>query len=69
MAAVQIRPLRISEWDSAMDLAWETFMEFEAPDYTPEGVENFRMFVRDPRLRRLFLFGGYRAWGEKRNAS
>ncbi len=63
MAAVQVRPLRISEWNSAMDLAWETFMEFEAPDYTPEGVTNFRNFVRDPKLRRLFLFGGYRAWG------
>jgi len=42
MDHIVIRKIAGSEVESAMRLAWEVFMEFEAPDYAPTGVETFR---------------------------
>ena len=44
---LHIRPAYIDEWETAMALAWKTFLKFEAKDYTPEGVRNFEDFVTD----------------------
>ena len=38
----EIRRIRSSEVEEALALAWEVFLEFEAPDYRPEGTEAFR---------------------------
>ena len=43
---VNIRPIMNDEWDDAMRLAWDTFLIFEAPDYSLRGVYNFKNFVR-----------------------
>ena len=48
-----------SDWDGAMKLAWETFVRFDAPDYSQEGIQNFRNFVNDEMLRKMFLAGHY----------
>ena len=48
-----------SDWDGAMKLAWDTFVRFDAPDYSLEGIENFRKFVTDDTLRKMFLAGNY----------
>ena len=48
-----------SDWDGAMNLAWNTFVRFDAPDYSPEGIENFRKFVNDEMLRNMFIAGHY----------
>ncbi|MBQ3798495.1 MAG: GNAT family N-acetyltransferase [Butyrivibrio sp.] len=42
-----------------MKLAWETFVRFDAPDYSQEGIQNFRNFVNDEMLRKMFLAGHY----------
>lgn len=57
---LQIRPARIDEWDTAMALAWKTFLKYEAEDYTAEGVRNFQDFVTDQTLKRMFIIGQYR---------
>lgn len=51
-----------SEWKPSMDLAWRTFLRYEAGDYTNEGINNFHEFVRDDRLFRLFLNGSYKLY-------
>ncbi len=48
-----------SDWDICMDLAWRTFEKFEAPVYTPEGVQNFKEFLEDEVLYNMFLNGAY----------
>lgn len=63
MDNIIIRELKASEWEEAMQLAWQTFMKFEASDYTPEGVKSFRDFVKGENLKELFLKGDYPAWG------
>lgn len=46
----EIRKVNSNEVDEALDLALEVFMEFEAPDYKPEGVETFKGFICDEKL-------------------
>lgn len=42
MESFVIRKIAAHEVSAAMDLALEVFMQFEAPDYPPEGVDTFR---------------------------
>jgi len=37
-----IRQVKPNEVSDALTLALEVFMQFEAPDYKPQGVETFR---------------------------
>ena len=55
----QVRPAGREDWQPAMDLAWNTFMRFEADDYSQEGIQNFQDFVTDNALFRMFLEGRY----------
>ena len=48
-----------SDWDGAMKLAWDTFVRFDAPDYSQEGIRNFHNFVNDDMLRKMFMAGQY----------
>lgn len=57
---IVFRRAHISEWDTCMELAWRTFLKYEASDYTEEGIENFREFVTEDKLKEMFLNGEYR---------
>lgn len=57
---MKIRPAKRDEWESAMALAWRTFLHFEASDYTPQGVDSFLDFISDTTLNRMFIMGNYR---------
>ncbi len=59
----EIRPLYREEWADAMQLAWDTFLIFEAPEYTPEGIQNFQDFIKDPTLKKMFIKGQYQTFG------
>lgn len=59
----EIRPLHRSEWSKAMKLAWDTFLIYEAVEYSKEGVKNFKDFINDPCLKRMFIAGEYKVWG------
>lgn len=60
----EIRRLRPDEVDAALTLALETYMEFEAPDYGPEGVTTFRRDITDnAAFRAACISGENRMWG------
>ena len=65
----QIRSAYREDWEEAMSLAWRTFLQFEADDYSPEGVKNFENFITDTTLYRMFVMGAYQMFvaldGEK----
>lgn len=65
----QIRSAYREDWEEAMSLAWRTFLQFEASDYSPEGVKNFENFITDSTLYRMFIMGAYQMFvaldGEK----
>ena len=49
MENIIIRKITCNEVESAMNLALEVFMQFEAPDYGPAGVKTFkRDIVENP---------------------
>lgn len=53
----EIRKVTSNEVDEALSLALEVFMEFEAPDYKPEGLETFKSFTSDEKLINGFKQG------------
>ena len=60
----EIRRLRSDEVNEALDLAMETYLEFEAPDYGPEGVSTFRRDIYDNEaFRSACTDGTNRMWG------
>lgn len=56
---ILIRSIKENEWEEAMNLAWDTFILYEAPEYSKEGITSFKNFVRDPILKTLFIEGKY----------
>ena len=62
-ADYEVRPLKRDEWDMAMQLAWDTFLIYEAPEYEKLGINNFHDFVKGKELKQLFLLGEYEALG------
>lgn len=63
MAQYEFRELKEADFNDALTLVWETFLKFEAPDYTAEGVETFRQFIDVEEFRPRFLADGFFAWG------
>ena len=58
-----IRRLSLSDMGAALELVWQVFAEFDAPDFTDEGIEEFKASIAPayflPRVKR----GEYRLWG------
>lgn len=55
---VEIRELKNREIDEALDLVWTVFREFEAPDYSEEGVTSFHEAINDPAYIKTLRFYG-----------
>ena len=59
-----VRRLRADELPIAMDLALDTFLRYEAPDYGPEGVASFRRDIIDNiDFHEKVIQGENRMWG------
>ena len=62
-----VRLLTVDERAAALELAWKVFCEFEAPDYTSEGTEEFKKCLTDEAylagLRYYGAFDGERLVG------
>ena len=55
-----IRELRQEEIEEALCLVWRVFQEYEAPDYTKEGVEEFYKSIHDESyLSKLCWYGAF----------
>lgn len=56
-----VRFINPSEWNESMSLCWKTFLEFEADEYSPEGVKNFFDFITSTQIEEMYLNGNYKA--------
>ncbi len=55
-----IRKIRPEERETALLLVWKVFQEYEAPDYTQEGVEAFYKSIHDEKyLSELCWYGAF----------
>ena len=56
----KIRKLEGIETKTALNLVYKVFMEYEAPDYSEEGVEEFYKSIHDKGyLSKLCLYGAF----------
>ena len=44
-----IRSILKEEMNDALNLVWEVFLEFEAPDYTEDGIKEFKKCIDDEK--------------------
>lgn len=67
---MEIRLLSRPERPAAIQLIWAAFLRYEAPDYSPEGIEAFRRFITDEaswdRLESFGAFEGGQLWRRNR---
>ena len=55
-----VRRLAPEELPEALSLIWEVFCQFEAPEYSEEGVQEFRASLDDDeRNRAMHFYGAY----------
>lgn len=58
-----IRPLEPALLQEALTLVWEVFSEFEAPDYSAEGIQEFKSYIETDAISRRLEEGGFWIWG------
>ena len=44
---MEIRRILKDEMEETLNLVWEVFLEFEAPDYTEEGIKEFKKTINN----------------------
>ena len=55
-----VRRLYADEIQNALDLTWEVFLQYEAPEYSQEGIDFFRASLDDKeRTRNLIFYGAF----------
>lgn len=47
---MEIRKILSNELENAINLVWRVFLEYEAPDYTQEGIDEFKKTINDINL-------------------
>ena len=58
----EIRKITSDEISAALDLAWRVFSEYESPDYSEEGIEEFRKCLHDEEyLAGIEYYGAFDA--------
>ena len=53
----EIKDITLSEIDNAINLALKVFMEFEAPEYSQEGINSFTSYVKSEDFKEMFKEG------------
>lgn len=60
MNAIMIRKIEKTAFDEALSLAWRVFQEYEAPDYTQQGIDEFYKSIHDENyLSKLSMYGAF----------
>ena len=60
MEPYPVRRLTKEEIPVALELCWRVFLEFEAPEYSQEGIDHFQTSLEDQeRIRKLTFYGAF----------
>ena len=60
MEPYPVRRLNAKEIQDACKLMWKVFLQFEAPEYSQEGIGHFRISLEDKeRIRKLTFYGAF----------
>lgn len=55
---MEIKKIDRTQIPEAVNLIWTTFLQFEAPDYSDEGVESFKKFIENKDIINSLEFWG-----------
>ena len=61
---MEVKKIDDTQITNAIDLIWQTFLQFEAPDYSEEGVKSFQEFIENKEIVKTLEFWG--AYDEER---
>ena len=53
---MQIKRINDTQISNAIDLIWATFIQFEAPDYSEEGIQSFKDFIENREMIKTLEF-------------
>ena len=57
---MEIKPILEKDMKRALKLVWEVLLEFEAPDYTEEGIQTFKSTIDDENwVNQRDFYGAY----------
>lgn len=59
----EVGPLPPQSLPQALALVWRVFSRFEAPEYSPEGVEEFKTYIQSQNIQNLLAAGTMTMWG------
>lgn len=57
-----IRPMEPAQLEEALQLTWRVFSQYEAPEYSQEGMEEFQRYLSLPDMRERMETKGFRIW-------
>ena len=66
---MEIKNLNKGDIKSALDLVWSVFQEFEAPDYSEQGVSEFEGFISIYSISKMMDRNEMAFWGCYNNAA
>ena len=58
MLCMEIKKIDEIQLTNAIDLIWSTFLQFEAPDYSEEGIQSFKDFIDNKEILKTLEFWG-----------
>lgn len=53
---MEVKKIDQAQMDNAIDLIWTTFLQFEAPDYSDEGIQSFKDFIENKEILNTLEF-------------
>ena len=53
---MEIKKIDVFQISNAINLIWKTFLQFEAPEYSVEGVQSFKNFIEDKEIIQTLEF-------------
>ena len=56
MLNLSIKRLNKIETETALNLVWKVFLEYEAPDYTQEGIDEFYKSMHDENYLAMLYY-------------
>lgn len=57
---MEIKRLEKSRIKEGLDLVWKVFCEFEAPEYSQDGIDEFKSFLDDKdKISQLSVYGAF----------
>lgn len=63
----KVKLLKLKDYKPCLQLAFDTFMRFEAPEYSDAGIQAFKDFVFSDKITEKYEAGNFHMWEIRQN--